>query len=222
MFASLYRISKEHWNPWVKHITNILYNLNRMLFFCDNDGNDDLFLVFRAIVALVYNVLKAFMEMNSTLFDELTSTYKSDRQRWDSRTCKNLMPDHDDSVCIHTESFRICFDFFSHPQGEEEGEGERGVVEEAGGSGVEEKPPERRNYSHLTTRLLRNASPTPPPHARNVGLYFPFCICATYFTVDSPRQSHYFKSTVNNFYFIFFIPPVKILCRNKNVTRKQS
>uniref|UniRef100_A0A8B9GPJ6 Serine/threonine protein phosphatase 2A regulatory subunit n=1 Tax=Astyanax mexicanus TaxID=7994 RepID=A0A8B9GPJ6_ASTMX len=48
MFASLYRISKEHWNP--------------------------------AIVALVYNVLKAFMEMNSTLFDELTATYKSDRQ----------------------------------------------------------------------------------------------------------------------------------------------
>uniref|UniRef100_A0A3Q2CTA5 Serine/threonine protein phosphatase 2A regulatory subunit n=1 Tax=Cyprinodon variegatus TaxID=28743 RepID=A0A3Q2CTA5_CYPVA len=49
MFASLYRISKEHWNP--------------------------------AIVALVYNVLKAFMEMNSTLFDELTATYKSERQR---------------------------------------------------------------------------------------------------------------------------------------------
>uniref|UniRef100_A0A672F8W6 Serine/threonine protein phosphatase 2A regulatory subunit n=1 Tax=Salarias fasciatus TaxID=181472 RepID=A0A672F8W6_SALFA len=49
MFANLYRISKEHWNP--------------------------------AIVALVYNVLKAFMEMNSTLFDELTATYKSDRQR---------------------------------------------------------------------------------------------------------------------------------------------
>uniref|UniRef100_A0A8C6WEU3 Serine/threonine protein phosphatase 2A regulatory subunit n=1 Tax=Neogobius melanostomus TaxID=47308 RepID=A0A8C6WEU3_9GOBI len=49
MFSSLYRISKEHWNP--------------------------------AIVALVYNVLKAFMEMNSTLFDELTATYKSDRQR---------------------------------------------------------------------------------------------------------------------------------------------
>uniref|UniRef100_A0A7N8WUY4 Serine/threonine protein phosphatase 2A regulatory subunit n=1 Tax=Mastacembelus armatus TaxID=205130 RepID=A0A7N8WUY4_9TELE len=49
MFASLYRISKEHWNP--------------------------------AIVALVYNVLKAFMEMNSSLFDELTATYKSDRQR---------------------------------------------------------------------------------------------------------------------------------------------
>ena len=35
----------------------------------------------RAIVALVYNVLKAFMEMNSTMFDELTATYKSDRQR---------------------------------------------------------------------------------------------------------------------------------------------
>ncbi|XP_078090367.1 protein phosphatase 2, regulatory subunit B', epsilon isoform X2 [Mustelus asterias] len=49
MFPSLYRISKEHWNP--------------------------------AIVALVYNVLKAFMEMNSPLFDELTATYKSDRQK---------------------------------------------------------------------------------------------------------------------------------------------
>ncbi|XP_053261396.1 serine/threonine-protein phosphatase 2A 56 kDa regulatory subunit epsilon isoform isoform X2 [Podarcis raffonei] len=49
MFSSLYRISKEHWNP--------------------------------AIVALVYNVLKAFMEMNSAMFDELTATYKSDRQR---------------------------------------------------------------------------------------------------------------------------------------------
>ncbi|XP_051876532.1 protein phosphatase 2, regulatory subunit B', epsilon isoform X3 [Pristis pectinata] len=49
MFPSLYRISKEHWNP--------------------------------AIVALVYNVLKAFMEMNGPLFDELTATYKSDRQK---------------------------------------------------------------------------------------------------------------------------------------------
>ncbi|MCI4389428.1 hypothetical protein PGIGA_G00097750 [Pangasianodon gigas] len=49
MFASLYRISKEHWNP--------------------------------AISALIYNVLKAFMEMNSALFDELAATYKSERQR---------------------------------------------------------------------------------------------------------------------------------------------
>uniref|UniRef100_A0A8C7FP24 Serine/threonine protein phosphatase 2A regulatory subunit n=1 Tax=Oncorhynchus kisutch TaxID=8019 RepID=A0A8C7FP24_ONCKI len=49
MFGSLYRISKEHWNP--------------------------------TIVALVYNVLKTLMEMNSTLFDELTASYKSDRQR---------------------------------------------------------------------------------------------------------------------------------------------
>ncbi|XP_075186052.1 serine/threonine-protein phosphatase 2A 56 kDa regulatory subunit epsilon isoform-like isoform X2 [Anomaloglossus baeobatrachus] len=48
MFASLYRISKEHWNP--------------------------------AIVALVYNVLKAFMEMNSTLFDELTATYNEKKK----------------------------------------------------------------------------------------------------------------------------------------------
>ncbi|KAM6915441.1 serine/threonine-protein phosphatase 2A 56 kDa regulatory subunit alpha isoform [Xenentodon cancila] len=49
MFGSLYRISKEHWNP--------------------------------TIVALVYNVLKTLMEMNCTLFDELTSSYKVDRQR---------------------------------------------------------------------------------------------------------------------------------------------
>uniref|UniRef100_A0A8C2HEG0 Serine/threonine protein phosphatase 2A regulatory subunit n=1 Tax=Cyprinus carpio TaxID=7962 RepID=A0A8C2HEG0_CYPCA len=49
MFASLYRISKEHWNP--------------------------------AISALIYNVLKAFMEMNSALFDELAANYKSDRQK---------------------------------------------------------------------------------------------------------------------------------------------
>uniref|UniRef100_A0A8C8DW09 Protein phosphatase 2, regulatory subunit B', epsilon isoform b n=1 Tax=Oryzias sinensis TaxID=183150 RepID=A0A8C8DW09_9TELE len=61
MFSSLYRISKEHWNP--------------------------------AIVALVYNVLKAFMEMNSTLFDELTATYKSDhtvhRNKMPSPACKD-------------------------------------------------------------------------------------------------------------------------------------
>uniref|UniRef100_A0A674MYZ5 Serine/threonine protein phosphatase 2A regulatory subunit n=1 Tax=Takifugu rubripes TaxID=31033 RepID=A0A674MYZ5_TAKRU len=49
MFGSLYRISKEHWNP--------------------------------TIVALVYNVLKTLMEMNCTLFDGLTSSYKADRQR---------------------------------------------------------------------------------------------------------------------------------------------
>uniref|UniRef100_A0A9J7X485 Serine/threonine protein phosphatase 2A regulatory subunit n=1 Tax=Cyprinus carpio carpio TaxID=630221 RepID=A0A9J7X485_CYPCA len=33
------------------------------------------------IVALVYNVLKTLMEMNGTLFDELTASYKADRQR---------------------------------------------------------------------------------------------------------------------------------------------
>ncbi|XP_014661997.1 PREDICTED: serine/threonine-protein phosphatase 2A 56 kDa regulatory subunit epsilon isoform-like [Priapulus caudatus] len=35
----------------------------------------------QTIVALVYNVLKTFMEMNSKLFDELTSNYKSERQK---------------------------------------------------------------------------------------------------------------------------------------------
>ncbi|KAL9692979.1 hypothetical protein quinque_012264 [Culex quinquefasciatus] len=34
----------------------------------------------QTIVALVYNVLKTFMEMNSKLFDELTASYKAERQ----------------------------------------------------------------------------------------------------------------------------------------------
>ncbi len=38
--------------------------------------------LFRAIVSMVYNVLKTLMSMNSKLFDELTSSYKSDRQRY--------------------------------------------------------------------------------------------------------------------------------------------
>ncbi|XP_060584090.1 serine/threonine-protein phosphatase 2A 56 kDa regulatory subunit epsilon isoform-like [Ruditapes philippinarum] len=35
----------------------------------------------QTIVALVYNVLKTFMEMNSQLFDDLTANYKSERQK---------------------------------------------------------------------------------------------------------------------------------------------
>ena len=35
----------------------------------------------QTIVALVYNVLKTFMEMNNQLFDELTLSYKADRQK---------------------------------------------------------------------------------------------------------------------------------------------
>ena len=35
----------------------------------------------QTIIALVYNVLKTFMEMNSRLFDELTASYKSERQK---------------------------------------------------------------------------------------------------------------------------------------------
>lgn len=35
----------------------------------------------QTIVALVYNVLKTFMEMNPKLFDELTSNYKAERQK---------------------------------------------------------------------------------------------------------------------------------------------
>uniref|UniRef100_A0AAY4ESA4 Serine/threonine protein phosphatase 2A regulatory subunit n=1 Tax=Denticeps clupeoides TaxID=299321 RepID=A0AAY4ESA4_9TELE len=60
MFGSLYRISKEHWNP--------------------------------TIVALVYNVLKTLMEMNSVLFDELTSSYKAERQRPKAHQKLDIMP----------------------------------------------------------------------------------------------------------------------------------
>ena len=35
----------------------------------------------RNIVSLVYNVLKAMMEMNGKLFEELTSSYKAGKQR---------------------------------------------------------------------------------------------------------------------------------------------
>ena len=35
----------------------------------------------QSIVTLVYNVLKTFMEMNSKLFDELTASYKAERQK---------------------------------------------------------------------------------------------------------------------------------------------
>lgn len=35
----------------------------------------------QTIIALVYNVLKTFMEVNSKLFDELTANYKGERQR---------------------------------------------------------------------------------------------------------------------------------------------
>lgn len=35
----------------------------------------------QTIVTLVYNVLKTFMEMNSKLFDELTASYKGERQK---------------------------------------------------------------------------------------------------------------------------------------------
>lgn len=36
----------------------------------------------QTIVALVYNVLKTFMEMNGKLFDELTANYKLERQKY--------------------------------------------------------------------------------------------------------------------------------------------
>lgn len=35
----------------------------------------------RTIVSLIYNVLKTFMEMNGKLFDELTASYKLEKQQ---------------------------------------------------------------------------------------------------------------------------------------------
>ncbi|XP_061566687.1 serine/threonine-protein phosphatase 2A 56 kDa regulatory subunit beta isoform isoform X2 [Cololabis saira] len=49
VFATLYRVSKEHWN--------------------------------QTIVSLIYNVMKTFMEMNSKLFDDLTASYKVEKQK---------------------------------------------------------------------------------------------------------------------------------------------
>uniref|UniRef100_A0A672NE63 Serine/threonine protein phosphatase 2A regulatory subunit n=1 Tax=Sinocyclocheilus grahami TaxID=75366 RepID=A0A672NE63_SINGR len=66
-----------------KSLSSLSPALTKLIISCPImlNSNSFSFSAFRAIVALVYNVLKAFMEMNSTLFDELTSTYKSDRQR---------------------------------------------------------------------------------------------------------------------------------------------
>ncbi|CDQ71602.1 unnamed protein product [Oncorhynchus mykiss] len=56
VFATLYRVSKEHWN--------------------------------QTIVSLIYNVLKTFMEMNSKLFDDLTASYKVEKQKELKRECE--------------------------------------------------------------------------------------------------------------------------------------
>lgn len=48
----------------------------------------------QTIVALVYNVLKTFMEVNSKLFDELTASYKVERQKYATvfiSTCTNVI-----------------------------------------------------------------------------------------------------------------------------------
>uniref|UniRef100_A0A674CLC3 Serine/threonine protein phosphatase 2A regulatory subunit n=1 Tax=Salmo trutta TaxID=8032 RepID=A0A674CLC3_SALTR len=57
VFATLYRVSKEHWN--------------------------------QTIVSLIYNVLKTFMEMNSKLFDDLTASYKVEKQNTKRVSLKN-------------------------------------------------------------------------------------------------------------------------------------
>uniref|UniRef100_A0A4W6EK36 Protein phosphatase 2 regulatory subunit B'beta n=1 Tax=Lates calcarifer TaxID=8187 RepID=A0A4W6EK36_LATCA len=71
VFATLYRVSKEHWN--------------------------------QTIVSLIYNVLKTFMEMNSKLFDDLTASYKVEKQNM-YRLGHLLNTDH-----IMIPLFHYCF-----------------------------------------------------------------------------------------------------------------
>uniref|UniRef100_A0A667XJ11 Serine/threonine protein phosphatase 2A regulatory subunit n=1 Tax=Myripristis murdjan TaxID=586833 RepID=A0A667XJ11_9TELE len=82
MFGSLYRISKEHWNP--------------------------------TIVALVYNVLKTLMEMNSTLFDELTSSYKCPPKRdFMSGKVNVMLKKHTDTyLCAFLSGYTEIRDLF--------------------------------------------------------------------------------------------------------------
>jgi serine/threonine-protein phosphatase 2A regulatory subunit B' len=52
----------------------------------------------QTIVALVYNVLKTFMEMNTKLFDDLTASYKSERQKYVIALILRLIL----SICINS------------------------------------------------------------------------------------------------------------------------
>ncbi|ETE61282.1 hypothetical protein L345_12969, partial [Ophiophagus hannah] len=83
IFGTLYRVSKEHWNP-----ENLKFPRKALGYFLHSnptpvplgppvaDGMPK-----RTIVSLVYNVLKTFMEMNGKLFDELTASYKVEKQQ---------------------------------------------------------------------------------------------------------------------------------------------
>lgn len=72
---------RENWRFIVKCLVSpVKLHVHDMFRMFYSHANNYL-LCYRTIVALVYNVLKTLMEMNCTLFDELTSSYKSDRQR---------------------------------------------------------------------------------------------------------------------------------------------
>lgn len=73
IFFILLRLILSIWNCFVRctFVNGFVHMLHNILYVVS----------FRTIVALVYNVLKSFMEMNSKLFDELTSSYKADRQK---------------------------------------------------------------------------------------------------------------------------------------------
>lgn len=71
-----------------------------------------------SIVALVYNVLKTFMEMNGKLFDELSANYKADRQKerkkekdreelWRQLETLQLKPNNGNSTTVYQSSMVI-------------------------------------------------------------------------------------------------------------------
>ncbi|XP_052047700.1 serine/threonine-protein phosphatase 2A 56 kDa regulatory subunit beta isoform isoform X1 [Apodemus sylvaticus] len=67
VFGTLYQVSKEHWNQRKQNGTSGI--------------SSHLSCSVRTIVSLIYNVLKTFMEMNGKLFDELTASYKLEKQQ---------------------------------------------------------------------------------------------------------------------------------------------
>ena len=55
----------------------------------------------QTVVALCYNVLKMMMEMNQGLFDELTTSYKADRQKEKKKEQeRDELWKHMDRICL--------------------------------------------------------------------------------------------------------------------------
>uniref|UniRef100_A0A671RVR0 Serine/threonine protein phosphatase 2A regulatory subunit n=1 Tax=Sinocyclocheilus anshuiensis TaxID=1608454 RepID=A0A671RVR0_9TELE len=65
----------------------------------------------QTIISLIYNVLKTFMEMNSKLFDDLTSSYKVEKQKsrrfWTSLYSNRLLPASPALISRSASSFTL-------------------------------------------------------------------------------------------------------------------